>query len=201
MNTDTAVPQTSPTGCTAPPSVVLGFAAPIEAGKTTVSTSVAERLKAPRVSFGSYIRKVAEQKGMEITRDVLQDLGDEMVRRGVREFCQEVLKQQPCHPGVPLVIDGVRHLEVLNVLEELLAPAAAYLIYIKVDRQTQATRLLRDELRHAKPLEELEKHATEEQVRRVLPDKAALILDGTRPPEELTMKVIEFLRAKASEVG
>jgi dephospho-CoA kinase len=180
------------------PSAVLGFAAPIEAGKTTVSTAVADLLNAPRVSFGGFLRRVANEKGLEITREVLQDLGDKMVRDDVKAFCEAVLMQQPWRPGVPLVIDGVRHLEVLNTLGEILAPAAPYLIYIKVDRQTQAERLLHDELPHEKPLEELEKHPTEEQVRRILPDKASLVLDGTRPPEELTRKVVEFLASKAA---
>jgi adenylate kinase family enzyme len=199
MNSNATLEPAGTTGHKAAPSAVLGFAAPIEAGKTTISTAVAEQLNAPRVSFGGYLRKLAKSKGLEITREVLQDLGDELVRRDVHAFCREVLGQQPSRPGVPLVIDGVRHLEVLSALGTILAPAAAYLIFIKVDRQTQANRLLHDELRHEKSLEDLEKHPTERQVRSVLPDKASLVLDGTRPPDELIHKVIDFLTNKTKE--
>lgn len=201
MNADGTMLPTAGIGCKAPPSAVLGFAAPIEAGKTTVSTFVAERLSAPWVSFGGYLRRLAQEKGREVTRETLQDLGDELVRTDVRAFCLNVLKQQPWRPGVPLVIDGVRHLEVFNALGEILAPAAEYLIYINVDRLTQEKRLQRDELRHEKSLEELERHPTERQVRTVLPDKAALVLDGTQSPEELTQKVIEFFASKGGERG
>jgi adenylate kinase family enzyme len=181
--------------CEAPPSTVLSFAAPIEAGKTKVSKLVAKRLGAPWVSFGEYLRRLAKNRGLEVTRETLQDLGEELVRDDVRAFCLDVLKEQPWRPGVPLIIDGLRHLEVLNALGDIFNPAPEYLIYIQVDRLTQEKRLRRDELPHEKSLDDLEKHSTESQVRSVLPDKAALILDGARPPEELTQKVIDFLKA------
>lgn len=201
MNADATMEPVPGLGKLAPPSTVLGFAAPIEAGKTTLSLAVADRLKAPRVSFGEYLRWLAGERKMPITREVLQDLGDELVSRDVHGFCQGVLRRQPWRPGAPLVIDGVRHLEVLKALAEILAPAPEYLIYIKVDRETQAKRLVKDELRHEKPLDVLEQHPTERQVRSVLPDKAALVLDGTRPANELTLKVIEFLETKAGVLG
>ena len=183
----------------APPSAVLSFAAPIEAGKTIISAGVATRLGAPCVSFGGYLRRLAQEMGLDVTRENLQDLGDQLVRRDVRAFCEEVLKQHPWQPGRPLVIDGVRHVEVLEVLSEILAPAKGYLIYINVDRTTQSKRLEHDELRHKKPLEELERHPTELQVRSKLPDRAALVLDGTQSPEELTERVIAFLNAKVGD--
>jgi dephospho-CoA kinase len=183
----------------APPSAVLSFAAPIEGGKTTVSIGVATRLGAPHVSFGGYLRRLAQEKGLEVTREVLQDLGNELVSHDVRAFCEDVLEQQPWHPGRPLIIDGVRHVEVLDALAEILAPAEGYLIYIKVDRTTQAKRLEHDELRHEKSLEELEKHPAELQVRSKLPDRASLVLDGTQRPDELTQKVIDFLEAMGED--
>ena len=185
----------------APPSAVLSFAAPIEAGKTTVSTRVAVRLVAPRVSFGDYLRGLVRDRGLEMTREVLQDLGDKLVRHDVRRFCEDVLKQQPWEPGKPLIIDGVRHVEVLDSLGEILSPAKSYLIYVNVDRTTQTKRLKDDPLPHKKTLDELEKHPTEQQVRSKLPDRAALVLDGTQDPEELTQKVIAFLVSKAGDLG
>jgi len=183
------------------PSAVLSFAAPIEAGKTTVSTRVATRLSAPRVSFGGYLRKLAQQRGLEVTREILQDLGNQLVSDNVRAFCEEVLKEQPWQEGRPLIIDGVRHVEVLDTLRDMVAPAEEYLIYIQVDRTTQWKRLAQDELRHEKPLEELEQHPTEVQVRSKLPDRAALVLDVTQAPEELTQKVIEFLDSRGADGG
>jgi hypothetical protein len=166
-----------------------------------VSTSVARRLDAPRVSFGEYLRGVARDRGLDITREVLQDLGDEFVSNDVRGFCEHVLEQQPWQPGKPLIIDGVRHVEVLDSLGEILSPAKGYLIYIKVDRTTQKKRLKDDPLPHEKTLDELEEHSTERQVRSRLPDRAALVLDGTQDPDESTRKVIEFLVSKGGDAG
>lgn len=175
------------------PSIVLGFAAPIEAGKTTVSTAVAKRLNATRVSFGGYLRELADREHRPITREELQALGERLVRQNVQSFCTEVLKQQHWQQGAPLIIDGVRHEEVLAELREQLAPAPEYLIYINVDRTTQTKRLERDDLPHQKPLEELERDPTEVQVRSILPDHASLILNGTRPVDVLVEQVIQFV--------
>jgi adenylate kinase family enzyme len=182
-----------------PPSTVLSFAAPIEAGKTTVSTRVAERLSAPYVSFGKYLRRIATEMGREITRENLQDLGDQLIQENVRSFCEHVLNECPWTPDRPLIIDGVRHIEVLDALGEILAPADDLLIYIKIDRTTQETRLKQDDLRHQKSLLELERHPTESQVRSRLPDRASLVLDGTRLPEELVQEVIDFFDSHDGE--
>jgi hypothetical protein len=164
------------------PSAVLSFAAPLEGGKTTISTNVATRFVSPHVGFGGYLPRPAQEMGLEVTRENLQDLGDQLVRCDVRAFCEEVLKQQPWQPGRPLVIDGVRHVEVLDVLSEILAPVEGYLIYINVDRTTQSKRFEHDELRHEKSLEEFERHPTEIQVRCMLPDRAALGSSQAPPP-------------------
>jgi adenylate kinase family enzyme len=183
------------------PSAVLSFAAPIEAGKTTVSTQVANRLDAPRVSFGEYLRRIARKKGQALTREALQNLGEKMVTNDVRGFCKNVLNQQPWQAGKPLIVDGVRHVEILDALGEILAPVRAYLIFINVDRTTQTKRLKDDPLPHRKSLDELEMHPTEQQVRSKLPDRAALILDGTHDSDELTQKVIEFFAAKCGDAN
>src|SRR5262245_49953380 len=114
------------------PSCVLGFTAPIEGGKTTLSQALSERLKVPRVSFGGYLRRVAQERRLPVTREALQALGEEMVRQDVQAFCREVLNEQPWRAGVPLLVDGVRHEEVLEALRDLLSPAPEYLIYINV---------------------------------------------------------------------
>jgi adenylate kinase family enzyme len=183
------------------PSAVLSFAAPIKAGKTTISTRVAISLSAPRVSFGDYLRNVARELGLEPTREALQNLGDQLVTRNVRGFCKDVLEQQPWEVGKPLIIDGVRHIEVLDTLARLLSPARGYLIYINVDPTTQAERLKTDPLPHEQTLDELQQHPTEAQVRKRLRDRAALVLDGTQDPGELTRIVIEFFKVKESGAG
>jgi hypothetical protein len=171
---------------TAPkPSLVLCFASPIQGGKTTVSRGVAAHLEVPRVSFGDYLRRVARERGLEITRGSLQRLGLLLVTSDARRLCEGVLGQCPCDPGRPFVVDGVRHTEVLDHVREIVAPAPVFL---------QRVRLENDPLSQGRSLDDLESHPTERQVRTILPERAALVLDGSQDPDDLTKKVIQFCR-------
>jgi len=59
---------------------VVAFAGAIGSGKTALSKRVAELLHWPRVSFGDYIRKIAEKNGQDPKdRGVLQKLGQALV--------------------------------------------------------------------------------------------------------------------------
>ena len=200
MRPDTREERESGKGRKAPPSAVLSFAAPIEAGKTTVSTSVAiRRERTPcqlrRVPSG---RRPRKGDGAD-SRDPAGALGDQLVTGDVRGFCEDVLAEQPWQPGKPLIIDGVATRRGSGLLGEILSPARGYLIYINVDRTTQTKRLKTDPLPHEKTLDELEQHPTERQVRSRLPDRAALVLDGTQDPDESARKVIDFLTSRGKD--
>ena len=171
---------------------VLGFAAPIEGGKSTISIRLAEALRAPRVSFREYLEGVARNRGLPVTRESLQEVGQGLIQRDMRSFCVDVLRQSSWAAETPLLIDGVRHVEVLKTLKELLAPSAFYLIYLNIDRDTQRIRFSHDDLPHNKPLEELESHSTEVQVKTLLRGEADLVLDGTQPVEQLVTEILAF---------
>lgn len=171
---------------------VIGFAARMEAGKSAVSKRVAEKLSVPRVSFGDYVRKVALDRGLPETRETLQDLGQELVRLDLRGFCTQVINQSSWRPGMSLVIDGVRHCEVLHTLREIVSPTPFRLVYLWIDRETQLSRLLAEDLPHEKPLDELERHPTEAQVLSDLPEEADLLLEGNDPLELLVQQVVDY---------
>lgn len=171
----------------------LGFAGRIASGKSTVSGRVAERLGVLRVSFRHYLETVAARRGIsDVTREVLQDLGEEEIRaHGFKDFCLAVLNQAHWHPGQAVVIDGIRHVEAANALREIVAPAEFHLIYINIDPETQRERLPRS-MPHRKPLQELERHSTEVQVPRDLPRVAELLLDAHKNADELAEEVIRW---------
>lgn len=179
------------------PSIVLCFAAPIEGGKTTLSNAIAEKLQAPRVSFSEYLQRFAAEHRKPVTRETLQEIGNQLLHEDLRGFCFAVLKQQKWRSDAPLIVDGIRHAEVLEELRSIFTPAVVCLFFIKVDPQTQQKRLSEDELRHDLSLVDLEKHSTEQQVRKILPTKASLILDGTKPTEQSLQKIDDFLTAVA----
>jgi hypothetical protein len=134
--------------------------------------------------------------GVAVTRESLQELGAKLVSRDINGFCESVLAQQPWKAKKPLIVDGVRHVEVLQCLDEMVSPSRNYLIYINVDHETRAQRFKSDPLPHNKTLEELERHPTEVQVRSKLAARAALVLDGTQDADELAILVIEFLNSR-----
>ena len=120
--------------------LAIAISGPIGSGKTTVAKALAERVGAQRIGFGDYVRKVARTAGLDSTnRTVLQDLGDVLVR-WPEEMCGEVLRQFPASENAPLIIDGVRHVTVLEALRRLVRPRELKLVYLDADRATLLTR-------------------------------------------------------------
>jgi hypothetical protein len=130
------------------------------------------------------VRTIATQNGLPAVRETLQAVGESLVRTNVEQFCSAVLGQVVWKPGDALIIDGIRHLEVLQVLKQLVLPAQLKLLYVEV-AITERRRRLIDSEKTAKSLEELEAHSTEHDVTTALKSQADVIIEGTR-----TMKVI-----------
>jgi adenylate kinase family enzyme len=100
---------------------VLALAGPPAAGKTTVAAAVCQRTGARRVGFGDFVRAHAAEQGIESGRDALQRLGTHLLDDlGPSAFILAALDAA----GVdsrdrPVVWDAVRHLSVLDALDEL----------------------------------------------------------------------------------
>jgi hypothetical protein len=149
--------------------LVLGFADRAENGTREVSARVAQRLGTPRVSFTEYLRSLASQRGFpEVGGQLLQTLGEQEIRaHGSREFCAAVLRQVRWQPGEAVVIDGVRQVELVETLRELVSPASFHLVYLDADGPTQPERLSQ---------------------------MAELRLDARKPAEELAEEVLRWAR-------
>jgi hypothetical protein len=113
--------------------MVLVFAGRLASGKSTLSAGVAGALGWPYVSFGEYVRQVARSRGLDWSRHVLQELGAALIGQDCEGFCRAVLGQTDWDPGQPLVIDGLRHVEAVDVLRQLVAPSTLLLIFITVN--------------------------------------------------------------------
>ena len=170
---------------------VVGFSGGIASGKSSLSTAVAQATGWSRTSFGGYVRTVATQRGLEPTRENCQAIGEELIEADIRGFCKNVLAQASWSPGEPLVIDGIRHLEVADILAGVLGPADFVLVYVELPRAEREARL-KSRDGESQPLERFEQHSTEAQVSE-LRARADLVVDGDRPIEELTGEVVSFL--------
>lgn len=175
--------------------VVLCFAGRIASGKSSLSAAIANRLSLPRASFGDYVRHVAEYVGLDANeRTILQDLGNFLVRYP-KAFCTKVLEQGGYQPNYGLVIDGIRHVEILDELRQLVAPARVILIFVVAD-DAAIERRVRDRHKPIGDIHVLEQHATESQVKGILSDIADIYItnNDSRSLESVSEELLLVLR-------
>jgi dephospho-CoA kinase len=170
---------------------VIAFSGGIKSGKSTVSSAVAEALGCPRVSFGSYVRTITQLRGLKESRENWQAVGESLIKEDLRQFCAGVLAQSSWEPGGALVVDGVRHVEVAQMLKRMVAPSGLRLVYIEADDASREQRH-RETSPDEPPLVQLEAHSTEVQVKGELRCLADLVVDGTRSPEKVTSEITSW---------
>jgi cytidylate kinase len=175
--------------------VVLAFSGAIGSGKSTVSKAVASKLEWNHISFGDYIRAEAGRRGLPQERVILQDLGAELIAGGWESFCGDVLTYGSWEVGHPLILDGIRHAELIPILESYIHPLKLYLIYIEADDHTRFDRVSLRDSTADKVLAWVEQHSTEEQVRDRLPQFAHLRLNGTLSAVTLVEQVVSWLKS------
>src|SRR5277367_1473587 len=99
---------------------IIALAGPTKSGKTTLARRLAASLAVPSGSFGDQVRKEAIRRGLNgHFKGDLQTLGAEMVERDAKGFCEAVFSDAGYRSGQGLVLDGVRHVRVLNVIKSL----------------------------------------------------------------------------------
>ncbi len=175
-------------------SLVLGFAGRIASGKTTISEASANALGFTWVSFGNYVRHVTKYIGLDANdRVVLQDVGNLLVKYP-QAFCTKVLEQAHYQSGEGLVIDGIRHKEVVDELRHLVAPTPFILIYISAENNTIVHRL-RAAGRNQYDVNFVEQDSTEFQVKNILAHIADIrINNDLRPLEDVIDELFQALK-------
>jgi len=175
-------------------SLVLAFSGSIGSGKSTLSLSVAKALNWPYVSFGNYVRTVALLRGLGESREVLQEVGESLIQEGWEQFCKSVLAQAPWAPGEPLVVDGIRHVEAVEMLRLLVVPSELLLIHITLNDLTRKARLNKRSPADYAKMERIEDHSTEVQVKRRLPEIANLKVSGERSIDDIIHEILIWVQ-------
>ncbi len=101
--------------------LVVAFAGRIGAGKSSVSAAVAEVLGLRLASFGGFVRKTATERGMDHSRESLQAVGEELEAKAAAQFCRAVLDDAGWNAGKPVVVEGIRHVRILDTFKSLVA--------------------------------------------------------------------------------
>lgn len=180
--------------------LVLAVSGRIASGKSTLALRLAEKLNCARASFGDYVRAVAGERGLEPHRDNLQAVGAGLIESGWEPFCRAVLAQSTWQPGQLLVVDGVRHVEAVRQLKNLVAPNTVILVHLRVDEELRRERLSGREGQSGAASETHDAHPTENEVKTALPRLADLVLDGARPVDELADEIIGFADSTAEKL-
>lgn len=174
--------------------IVVGFAGSIASGKSTLSIEVASSLEWQRVSFGDYVRTVAQSQRLGDSREVLQAVGASLINQGMEQFCKAVLAQVNWQPGQALVVDGIRHAEIIPVLRQIVTPLDFRLVFVGVNESIREARLVERGLSDRQQWQQFEAHSTEAQVQTVLLTMADLTVDGTRKIEDLVLEIVGWIK-------
>jgi adenylate kinase family enzyme len=174
---------------------LIAVAGRTRAGKTTLATALSHELDLPQTSFSSYVRATAVSRQLGATRQVLQDLGAEMIERlGPRGFVEGALDHAGLTPDdAPFVIEGVRHVTVLEAMREVAAPLPVTLIYLAVSDEERNRRLAAEGISAAEG-SQWEKHSTEYDVLHRLQAEADLVIDADQPRDFVANTALDWLR-------
>lgn len=177
---------------------VLAFSGGLGAGKSSLTNALHERLGWPRASFGDHVRKLALDNGLDWKdRAVLQQLGQALVLTNVEGFVDDVLAYAGEAPN--LILDGVRHVEVLFTMREKLRDKIK-LVHLEAPSDVRQERYLQREAVERRLLARYEQDITEAQIARILPQYADLVIDTTLPLSFQVEKVADFAKKAAIAV-
>jgi cytidylate kinase len=155
---------------------IIAFAGRMGAGKSSVSAAAAADLAWKFASFGRFVRKTATSRGLEHTRESLQAVGEELEASDPAKFCRSVLDDADWHQGESVVVEGIRHVRILDVLKSLVAPQTIFLVYLDASEELRRARLEERGAQEAYHLARVETHSTERDVIAALPQLADLVL-------------------------
>jgi len=175
--------------------VVLAFSARQGSGKSTISAELAEELGWPRAGFGDYLRRVADERGLNTDREILQELGERFVRDNLEQFCRNVLGSVGWVPGQGIVVDGIRHAQTMEVLRNIVRPMPVLLVYIDLPDAVRFDRLRARGVSETLA-ERNEQHSTEAQVIDTLPRLADLRVDGRNTVAVIKAEIMASLRKR-----
>lgn len=176
-------------------SIVVAFTGPIGSGKSTLSRLVSNELGWPLASFGACVRKMADAYGFDKSRKGLQLTGNFLIGRGWKIFCGQVLADANWKPSSNLIVDGIRHLEALETLRDIVTPANIYLVYVSLSKADRKNRLKARNNEDHLNLEEIELDPTEEQVKTILLNRADFVVYNSCPADKVAKKIATWIQS------
>lgn len=175
-------------------SIFVLIAGRIASGKSSLAEGLAAELGWPVAKFSGYLRHLAEQRHMEPSRQLLQALGEELVEADARSFASEFLKFSEWQVSKPIIVDGLRHLEILDAFRSVGRSDQVVLVYVSppASEAVWEERLKIKDIRSLADLKKIEEHPTERQ-QPILEAAADIIVSGDRPLHESVSEVVRWM--------
>jgi dephospho-CoA kinase len=174
----------------------FAFCGPIGSGKSSVSKAFAARIGAGWNSFGNTVKQIVDEAGLPLTRETLQRVGEELVQKNPTEFCNRVISGAQLGSATPVVIDGIRHISILELLRSLIFPRSFACIYVESPLQLRLQRVKQRDGVSVERLAVLEKHSTEVEVQKQLRDRADLIIQNSDSLEQCVNEIRDWAAEK-----
>jgi len=174
-------------------SLLLCFSGQIGSGKSSVSTAVAAALGWRRTGFGDYLRgEIVRSGGDPNDRKALQDLGQQRVDTDAVAFCRDVLAAAGFTPGDDLVIDGIRHVAIFEMLAEVGKPSEARLLFLGAPEITRNVRV--QSRTDAQDFARASMHRVEIELQDALPQRAGAVIDADQPFDKVVAECLRAMR-------
>lgn len=169
------------------------FAGKFGSGKTTLARATAEKLGVRYAGFGVTLKRIAAERGIPATRENLQSLGEQLVCDAPDELCRRVIAER--EPSlVPMVIDGLRHARIYEILKRLSGPRRLVLVFVTLPNDIRIQRIKgREQLTDAQ-IKEIDAHSTELEVDSTIRALADLTVDNSPPIEHMVAEITRGLR-------
>lgn len=120
------------------------------------------------------------------------DLGERIVKADAAGLVTAVLDTRAWRTGQPIVIDGLRHTKVRELLRARVGPLPLYHVHVEV---TESVRLARLRANNEPTAPEIDAHSTEEEVLEELPASADLRISGEGDPLAIARALLARLGA------
>lgn len=175
--------------------VVVAISGAIGSGKTSVARALSKKLELPVASFGDYVRNVAKSRRQDISRTTLQEISEELLSSvGPQNFVRNVLADSSWNRLSPLVVDGLRHEQVLMALRKEVEPIPVLLVYLEATSSLRHERVAARDKGADSNLQEFELHSTEKEVATRIRSLASVILDSSTSEETLVEAILSEMR-------
>lgn len=179
--------------------IVITLSGAIGSRRSELAEKLAERFQFPRVKFSDFIRARIEESGENPDdRLLLQQYGQRLVQYDLEDFVTGVLAMSPDWSNQGnLIVDGLRHVEVLLMLRRITREKHSDLFYIHVRPDPLAKESgARDRGILEQDMYRYDRALSEAQMNRILPAYADIELDGALGVRLNLQDVEEKLKAR-----